>query len=195
MEALVDSSKSPELALAYSLVNGTDIRLLNLVRDPRAVAVSWERKNGTDVAKRHTAVWAYRQNRLKKWSRLLDERFRVVRYEDFSDAPRETVRDILSWADLETERIFTSDHHAEISWDRQHLFPPANETFLAEKKTDINVIESTSWRDKKYQRLLAFVEFQINQGMEYYGYKKMYVGADRISDGTNAGNSLENNSR
>ena len=40
---VVDASKGPALGLALSGAPGVDLRLLNVVRDPRAVAWSWQR--------------------------------------------------------------------------------------------------------------------------------------------------------
>ncbi|HDR27205.1 MAG TPA: hypothetical protein ENN83_00750 [Rhodovulum sp.] len=42
--SFVDSSKSPEIALAFGLMRDVDLYVINLLRDPRAVACSWFRK-------------------------------------------------------------------------------------------------------------------------------------------------------
>lgn len=174
-EILVDSSKSPELALALSLVDGVDIWVLNLVRDPRAVATSWEKKSGRSMAMKQTTEWAYRQKVLEQWSQILAERSKVVKYEDFTAAPQDTVNDILRWAGAEREIVFTSQNHAEVNWARQHLYPPANETFLAEKRSNIDVVESTSWNDAKHAKLHATVESMLAPSMTNYGYTPNYL--------------------
>lgn len=43
-DIFVDTSKSPEIALAYSLLDGVEVYVLNLVRDPHAVACSWAKE-------------------------------------------------------------------------------------------------------------------------------------------------------
>ena len=42
-DILVDISKSPEIALAYSLLDGEEVYVLNLVRDPRAVPAAGQK--------------------------------------------------------------------------------------------------------------------------------------------------------
>lgn len=172
VDTLLDASKSPEIALAFSLVEGVNLRVLNLVRDPRAVAASWARKQGGQAAVMFTRVWAERQQRLAQWSQILGDRFLMVRYEDLTHDPRLVIEQILAWAKLAPNPdLFTSDNHAEVSWARQHMFPPANETFLAEKKTGIDVVASSSWRKPENHSLHRMVESSIGGQMVHYNYQ------------------------
>ena len=112
--------------------------MLNLVRDPRAVSSSWERRFDRDTAVRQTNDWVQRQLRLFQWSTSLGDRFALVRYEDFTARPKSTVQQILGWAGFDARvENFVSDDRATVSWDRQHLFAPANESVLAEKRTGL----------------------------------------------------------
>ena len=143
----IDSSKSPEMALALSLTDGTDVRVINLGRDPRAVAVSWQQKRGFGAGLKYSRVWARRQQVLERWSRALGERFLAVRYEDLAGYPEATIGKIQAWADLPvTKRLFTAPGRATIDWSGQHLYPPANERVLAERKTEVVIAPSEGWR-------------------------------------------------
>lgn len=157
-DRFVDASKSPEMARAVSLIEGTDARVLNLVRDPRAVAVSWrERRGRIAAAWKFSRDWAWRQRTLELWSAALGERLRQVRYEDFAARPRETVEAIAAWAGLPPPDNFDRPDHAAISWAGQHLYPPANERVLAERATEVTIRPSNGWRADRHRltRLLA----------------------------------------
>lgn len=158
-DVFVDASKSPEMALAFSLTEGTDLRVLNLARDPRAVAVSWRERAGKLAAGvKYGRVWAGRQRALGDWSKALGERFMLVRYEAFAARPRETVAAIEQWAGLPPmPALFGAPDRAAISWERQHLFPPANERVLAERRTEVVIAPAESWRQPRHRltRLLA----------------------------------------
>lgn len=151
-ETFVDASKSPEIALALSLTEGTDARVLNLARDPRAVAVSWrQRRSRISAAWKFARVWAERQRLLGAWAGLLGGRFRLVRYEDFAARPKETVEAIQAWAGLPaTPGLFDRPDHALIGWEGQHLYPPANERVLAERAAEATIRPSDGWRDKRH---------------------------------------------
>jgi Sulfotransferase family len=150
---LIDASKSPEMALALSLTAGTDAYVLNLVRDPRAIAVSWSKRRGqVSAGWEFSRIWAQRQRQLARWSKALDGRFMQVRYEDFAADARASVAQIQAWAALaETPGVFGSHDRAVISWDGQHLYPPANERVLSERATAVTIAPSDEWRDKSHR--------------------------------------------
>jgi hypothetical protein len=149
----VDTSKSPEMALAFSMTEGTDVRVLNLARDPRAVAVSWRQRRGRiSAAWKFSRVWAERQRTLEVWSRRLGDSFRQVRYEDFAAEPKRTVEAIQAWAGLPaTPWLFDAPDHAVLSWEHQHLYPPANERVLVERATHVTVRPAAAWRDESHR--------------------------------------------
>jgi hypothetical protein len=149
----LDASKSPEMALAFSMTAGTDARVLNLARDPRAVAVSWRQRRGRiSAAWKFSRVWAERQSVLEVWSHRLGDCFRPVRYEDFAAEPQRTVNEIVAWADLPaTPELFDAPGHAVLSWEHQHLYPPANERVLAERATKVTIRPADIWRDESHR--------------------------------------------
>lgn len=172
-DAFLDISKSPDIALAFGLVPGADVRVLNLVRDPRAVAVSWEKKMGAQMAVWSVRTWVARQSILARWSRALGERFLQVRYEDLVAAPRPVVGQILAWAGLKpVPGLFASDSRAGVSWARQHLFPPANEKVLAEKRTAVDVVPADEWRKPENLPTHGMVEMYAGDMMAQFGYRR-----------------------
>lgn len=147
---LVDSSKSPEFALACHLTGAVDLHVLNLARDPRAVAVSWARKKPGKITQRLDA-WGQRQRRLARWREAEGLHHKSLRYEDFTESPQQALRDVLRWVGEELPPgLFDDARTAQVSWARQHLFPPSNETVLAEKRTKVTVRAPTDWRAPRY---------------------------------------------
>jgi hypothetical protein len=151
-KAFVDASKSPEMALALSLAPGTQVEVLNLARDPRAVARSWQARRGSlGAAFKYARVWARRQRVLGRWAGSLGGRFKTLRYEDFTAAPRSEVEAAAAWAGLPLEPgLFVSGSEARLSWERQHLYPPANERVLAERREQAVIAPSEDWRDPRH---------------------------------------------
>lgn len=105
---IVDSSKLPAYGLLLERVPGLDLRLLHLVRDPRAAAYSWSRRKlqpdrGTPgymeqlSPAKSAALWSVWNTAAEaRWGRD-PERYRRVRYEDFVAQPMATVAGILDW--------------------------------------------------------------------------------------------------
>lgn len=66
---------------------------LNLVRDPRAVAVSWQRRKGSARNTLSRVLdWKKRQRQLERWRPALGQRFFTLRYEDLAAAPAATIQ-------------------------------------------------------------------------------------------------------
>lgn len=103
---LVDSSKSPVYAACLASLPGMRLRVLQVVRDPRAVAHSWarhrEQPDKRGKMDRHGAMWSVLHWRLANAAaRALGERCGLprylLRYEDFVRAPRVQLRAVLDW--------------------------------------------------------------------------------------------------
>ena len=146
---VVDSSKSPEIAAALALADDLDLVLVNLVRDPRAVAVSWVKRNKDfGMARKSAERWRHRQLELREFANIPGIDFITLRYEDFVDQPQTFLQAILQCADVEEALAAPLDDKCyAISWNRQHLFPPANEKILAQMPTETN--------DHRFQRLAS----------------------------------------
>jgi hypothetical protein len=103
---IVDSSKEPAHGYAMSLVPNVDLRVLHLVRDPRAAAYSWLKKKPQPDSEtkefmvrfsptKSSAMWdSWNASAEALWRRSRD-RYLRVRYEDFVANPRESFTNIL----------------------------------------------------------------------------------------------------
>jgi hypothetical protein len=95
---VVDSSKRPSDAAIINLVPSLRLYVVHLVRDPRAVAFSWaKRQPGID---RHGVLdssvsWVVWNLACSALRRTIPERALLVRYEDFVREPSETMQRIL----------------------------------------------------------------------------------------------------
>lgn len=168
----VDSSKAPEVALAFDLLPGAELWLLNLVRDPRAVAVSWlNRKQSTMTALRMARDWGARQHRLERWRTALGKRFLTLRYEDFAAEPSAAIDAVAGWCGLPLAGgLFVTPDRVALGWEQQHLYPPANESVLAARATDVSISARENWRDRKYRWIHAATRLLAGRQMRrYYG--------------------------
>lgn len=105
---VIDSSKRPSGAALLGMLPDVDAYVVHMVRDPRAVAYSWQRKKlqpgfGDDrsmlvhsswTSTAHWMVW----NAAATAVRRDLPRSLLVRYEDFVAAPRQTIASIASFA-------------------------------------------------------------------------------------------------
>jgi hypothetical protein len=101
---IVDSSKAPVLGYLLARVPGLQVRPVPLVRDPRAVAWAWSHP-GPAVAlapalpqltpARAALVWSLVLQATEAVAATLGNGATLVRYEDLTDAPEDTVDRIL----------------------------------------------------------------------------------------------------
>jgi len=105
---VVDSSKVPPYGLLLDRMPGIDLRVLHLVRDPRAVAYSWLRKKmqkdvGRPMIQRSAFEsgwrWAVRNAEVDLLWRGNRGKVLRMRYENFIDRPEACLREILCLVD------------------------------------------------------------------------------------------------
>lgn len=114
-QVIVDASKHASLAFCLRWCAGLDLRVVHIVRDPRAVAYSWTRAvSRPDVSGRaapqDSHMWTYSSPRTAmRWNgqngamHLLRGRgtpMLLVRYEDFVRTPEAVLGEIASFAGL-----------------------------------------------------------------------------------------------
>lgn len=147
---LIDSSKSPEFALAVHLTGQFDCHVLNMVRDPRAVAVSWKRKKAGRIGRKLDA-WKARQDRLTGWADAPGLTHLSLSYEAFVADPVPALERILAGlGETLPTNLFIASHQAQVSWNRQHLFPPSNERVLAERADRVVIRAPQDWRAMRF---------------------------------------------
>jgi hypothetical protein len=107
--AVIDSTKVPTDLKLLRELPGVDPYVVHLIRDPRAVAYSFQRKRrqpGTDIFQRqyHPARASFRWNlwnvSITASKRGLSGRYRRLFYEDFIDNPKATLRLMESFLQL-----------------------------------------------------------------------------------------------
>jgi hypothetical protein len=132
---VVDSSKRVPDAAFLRLLPGVDLRVVHLVRDPRAVAYSWQRRRPAPGERKRrppppgqpvelaryspsgsARVWLTTQLGAEALRRRIpDDRWLVVRYEDFVARPREETGRIVRFAGHPgAELPFVDDHTARL---------------------------------------------------------------------------------
>lgn len=108
-DIVVDSSKFPAYAFILQQIPEIDLRIVHLVRDPRAVAFSWMRDKedpdapaGRRMPRLHPAVtglyWSGWNASIERVASMGQTPRLLVRYEDLVARPAVTVEQILQWA-------------------------------------------------------------------------------------------------
>ncbi len=107
---IVDSSKLPTYAIQLSELPEIDLRILHLVRDPRAAAWSWMRHRATRTvtgydetmdrfsATKSASLWSTWNALTRRMWRSDPDRYMIVRYEDMVTDPGSIASQILEFA-------------------------------------------------------------------------------------------------
>jgi hypothetical protein len=128
---IIDSSKVPGYLYALGQVPGLDIRVIHMVRDPRATTYSWLRRidrtdAGGPLAMEQFPVWES-AGRWVTWNalvpvvaNLIGAPVKRIYYESFVASPHETIRGALSLLDdvchvAESALPFVGPHEVQLS--------------------------------------------------------------------------------
>jgi len=70
-----------------------------------------------------------------------------LRYEEDAARPRETVVAVADVTGLgRTDSLFEDEARIMLAWQSQRLFPPADETVLAERKHNVVIRPAETWK-------------------------------------------------
>jgi len=177
---VVDASKHASLAFCLRTESAIDLRVMHLVRDPRAVAYSWTRplkrpeaEGAAAASPRYIptmspASSAFRWNILNLEFQLLTAQgtpTRLVRYEDFIAAPVTGMRGLAAFAGVEPELSFMSDTGADL-----RLTHTAGGNPMRFSTGRIEVRRDDEWRARLGPDSRALVTTLTFPLLAYYGY-------------------------
>ncbi|MBA3474563.1 MAG: sulfotransferase [Rubrobacter sp.] len=123
---IVDTSKFPSYGFVLGMVPSVDLRVVHLVRDPRAVAYSWQQKRlqpdpeNPEYMDRYSPMgsslrWMARNLGTEAFWRRSPKNYLLLRYEDFVAEPQRTIRRILGLVQEETALLpHVSEHEVEL---------------------------------------------------------------------------------
>jgi len=176
-DVVVDSSKRPSEAAVILNDPGLDPYFVHIVRDPRAVAFSWQRLRstgdaaaGSQMVRRgvlesssHWLAWNAAAEVIR---RKAPDRFVRIRYEDLVARPNESIADILRAAHLGQRRAprFTA---GEATLARSHSVSGNPSRF---DSTTVRLRPDLEWRTKLSRRHAALVVGICAPLMPRYGY-------------------------
>jgi hypothetical protein len=118
---IVDSSKSPLYLCLLELIPSVEVYILHLIRDPRAVAHSWMTPTLTADPNIPSSMpvmnpykcssnWNRRNLMIELMIRKIPSKYLRIRYEDFTDQPRQTLEKVILFTvETSSKFLFSSD--------------------------------------------------------------------------------------
>lgn len=155
-EVLIDSSKAPPHAFVLSQIPNIDLSVIHLVRDPRAVVYSWQRKKRRpeiywkeEYMPRPSILKAIAEWTLSNW--LIDllqnkvSSYTLVRYEALAERPKTVVGKILERSDINFSDLnfFIDDHRLKLKTDHTVSGNP-----IRFKQGEIEIRPDREWIEK-----------------------------------------------
>ncbi|TCJ15470.1 sulfotransferase [Rubrobacter taiwanensis] len=174
---IVDTSKFPSYAYLLQHTPGIELYVLHLVRDPRAVAYSWEtrrkhRGEGSDGfmtphgSVESSLVWSEWNLAIESVWKRRRKRYMLLRYEDFVEAPQSSLRDILRFAGEGTAELFFEDER-RASLETSHIFSGNPDRFLS---GTVTIKRDDGWKRDMKAAKQAMVTSLTWPGLIHYGY-------------------------
>ena len=171
---IVDSSKMPAYGYALDQLEGGELHVGHLVRDPRACAYSWMKRQKQQPFGRMKAIgpvrnslqWVQRNQTIRRtWGRN-PARYRMIRYEDFIHDPLAAVRSLAA---------FAGDAGADLSFlDRDAVLLGTSHMAAGNpNRFDVGQIvlrHDTQWRAGLSGRDQATVRLLSRPWLKAYGY-------------------------
>jgi hypothetical protein len=173
---IVDSSKWPSYARMLDMLPGIELKVVHLVRDPRAVAHSWLRRTHLpDRAPDEHQDYMYRTptDSSLHWGAwnvateaFFGERLLRLRYEDFVRRPLASVRGILDFLGARPRRLpFASDRDVELSPTHTVAGNP-----VRLRSGKLHIAEDDEWRSRMRRRDAWWVTLLTLPLLHRYGY-------------------------
>ena len=108
---VVDTTKSPLYASILDGVDGVELKVVHLVRDPRGTLLSGAQRSHRRMGPVSSmALWTLSHGAIEAGRRRRGaDRYRLVRYEDFARRPQETVASLARFAGLEPSSVGLDD--------------------------------------------------------------------------------------
>ncbi len=174
VDTIVDSSKLPTRALVLAGVPGIDVRVIHLIREPRAVANAWLKKRydpGKGASMTHYGAgrtmlfWAGRQLLAEQLGRRLP--YLRIRYEDFAADPARTLDEIAAFVPGLEGRPSVFREDGKVDLGVLHSISGNPDRFKA-GSTRIRLDEA--WRDSAQRPKLDRARRWISPIARRYGY-------------------------
>ncbi|MFC1831585.1 sulfotransferase [Thermodesulfobacteriota bacterium] len=154
-DVIIDSSKNPTYLYLLSLIEGIELHVVHIVRDPRATAYSWlSKKQGfTSIPPWRSSVsWDAKNMAMEVLKGQFNEKYIQVRYEDFIANPKNSLRTILEVLGEEQRSLnFITDDG--ITFKRNHCVYGNPDLF---KKGRVKLLLDDRWKSMTvFDKLLA----------------------------------------
>jgi len=172
---ILDESKMPSYAFAISKIPGIELRVLHLVRDPRAVFHSWQRKkkyNGENGG--FLPQWGLFVS-IRRWlsKNLLANQFfshqsgyKLVKYEDFAQDPQKIIMEIANWADLSIpDQLFDGK---EVNIKKEHHLLGSNPVGI--QRGIITITTDDAWKHEMPAWKKIVITLFTFPELIHYGY-------------------------
>jgi hypothetical protein len=161
---VVDSSKSPARMKALSLVRPSCLRVIHLVRDPRAVAASAARREGVDA--HFSARRWLRENAKVRWLLWGTSTPRIlIRYEDLTANVESTLKRIWHFLGVEEPPL-----GLDLSTERHEI--PGNSWLVQHTSGDLVIQSDERWIKELGAAERSVVERTARRAMFRYGYSQ-----------------------
>lgn len=152
---IVDSSKSYGYSNFLGMIPSFDLYIVHLVRDPRAVTYSWQRKKNIPdkeenlqfnqyTALSSSVIWSVRNLASEAFWKNYKDRYLVLRYEDFIERPKDSIQKILNFIGEKSPNLpFITDHTVQLNSNHALWGNPSRfKTGVVELKKD------DEWKEK-----------------------------------------------
>lgn len=150
------------------------LRVINIVRDPRDVAVSLKNVSwGHESAVFWSFRWQRFQRRARAAQRQLGDRFLQVRYEDF-------VADALSWTRRMCDFLNLPFHKAQLEVGAARTYDVATEPWKAQASQAVSQSRIGRWRDHLDPRDVRRIEAALGEELVALGYELSGAQAERL---------------